>query len=144
MKGNSKPSSTRNRADVVFLINGIPEDGTTLKMNYTLAPSHLRVDREVLEEEFLNNADAAGVSDPDELNRILDKTVNLKAMLKSRQRVNHIAKSVSEHFQSNVEPMGFKAFLVTVDREACALYKQALEKYLPTEPNRRGTVRNSK
>ena len=109
------------------------EDGTTLKMNYTLAPSHLRVDREVLEEEFLNNADAAGVSDPDELNRILDKAVNLKAMLKSRQRVNDIAKSVAEHFQSNVEPMGFKAFLVTVDREACALYKQALDKYLPTE-----------
>ena len=29
--------------------------------------------------------------------------------------------------------MGFKAFLVGVDREACALYKQALDKYLPPE-----------
>ena len=29
--------------------------------------------------------------------------------------------------------MGFKAFLVAVDREACALYKQALDNYLPSE-----------
>jgi type I restriction enzyme R subunit len=26
-----------------------------------------------------------------------------------------------------VEPLGYKAFLVAVDREACALYKQALD-----------------
>jgi type I restriction enzyme R subunit len=29
--------------------------------------------------------------------------------------------------------MGYKAFLVGVDREACALYKKALDKYLPRE-----------
>ena len=29
--------------------------------------------------------------------------------------------------------MGFKAFLVAVDREACAMYKAALDKYLPPE-----------
>ena len=29
----------------------------------------------------------------------------------------------------NVEPMGYKAFLVAVDREACVLYKKALDKY---------------
>ena len=29
--------------------------------------------------------------------------------------------------------MGFKAFLVAVDREACALYKEALDRHLPSE-----------
>ena len=29
--------------------------------------------------------------------------------------------------------MGFKAFLGAVDREACAFYKEALDKYLPPE-----------
>ena len=29
--------------------------------------------------------------------------------------------------------MGYKAFLVAVDREACALYKEALDKHLPPE-----------
>ncbi len=31
----------------------------------------------------------------------------------------------------NIEPMGYKAFEVAVDREACALYKEELDKYLP-------------
>lgn len=109
------------------------QDGTTVKLNYMLASSDLRVDREVLEQEFLNLADAAGVSDPGELNAILDHAVRLKEILKAPARVDRIAECVAEHFQNTVEPMGFKAFLVAVDREACALYKQALDKHLPAE-----------
>lgn len=109
------------------------EDGTTVKLNYMLAASDLRVDREVLESEFLNLAEAAGVSDPDELNAILDRAVKLKEILKAPTRITRIAECVAEHLQNTVEPMGFKAFLVAVDREACALYKQALDKHLPTE-----------
>ncbi len=108
-------------------------DGTTVPLNYALAPSNLQIDREVLDREFLNLADAEGVSDPDELNAILDRAVNLKTLMKAPDRVEKIAKFVAEHFQETVEPMGFKAFLVGVDREACALYKQALDKYLPPE-----------
>ncbi|RKU31518.1 deoxyribonuclease HsdR [Candidatus Poribacteria bacterium] len=109
------------------------EDGTTVKLNYMLAASDLRVDRDVLESEFLNLAEAAGVSDPDELNAILDRSVRLKEILKAPARIERIAECVAEHFQNTVEPMGFKAFLVAVDREACALYKKALDKYLPAE-----------
>lgn len=36
-------------------------------------------------------------------------------------------------FKANVEPMGFKAFLVAVDREACVKYRKALLKYMPAE-----------
>lgn len=109
------------------------EDGTTLRLNYALAPSELQVDRDVLESEFLNLAEASGVSDPDELNAILDKAINLKALLKAKDRIEKVAQFVAKHFQNNVEPMGFKAFFVAVDREACALYKDALDKYLPAE-----------
>ena len=106
-------------------------DGTTVRLHYALAPSTLWADREILDREFLRLADAEGVSDPDELNAILDRAVNLKAMMKAPDRIEKIAKFVAEHFQETVEPMGFKAFLVGVDREACALYKQALDKHLP-------------
>ena len=44
-----------------------------------------------------------------------------------------IARYVAQHFRENVEPMGFKAFLVAVDRPACAAYKRELDKYLPPE-----------
>ena len=109
------------------------EDGTTVPLNYTLAASDLQVDRETLEREFLNLAVTEGISDLEELNAILDRAVQLKEMMKAPDRIDGIAKYVAKHFQDTVEPMGFKAFLVTVDREACALYKQALDTYLPSE-----------
>ena len=112
------------------------EDGTTVKLNYALAPSDLRVDRETLEKRFLSLAEAEGVSDIEELNAILDRAVELKEMMKADSRVEKIAAHVAQHFRENVEPLGFKAFFVAVDREACALYKKALDKHLPPEYSR--------
>ena len=109
------------------------EDGTTVPLNYALAPSGLQVDRETLEQEFLGLAAAEGVSDVEELNAILDRAVGLKQMMKAPNRVADIARYVAGHFRKNVEPMGFKTFLVGVDREACALYKEALDRHLPPE-----------
>ncbi len=109
------------------------EDGTTVPLNYTLASSDLQVDRETLEREFLNLAVTEGMSDLEELNAILDRAVQLKEMMKAPERIDGIARYVAQHFRETVEPMGFKAFLVAVDREACALYKQAVDKYLPPE-----------
>ena len=109
------------------------QDGTTVALNYALAPSELRVERETLEKEFLSLAQAEGVADIEELNAILDRAVALKELMKNHDRVDRIARHVADHFKETIEPMGFKAFLVAVDREACALYKEALDKYLPAE-----------
>lgn len=109
------------------------EDGTTLPLRYSLAPNEMQVPREQLEREFLDLVEAEGVSDIEDLNRILDRAVTLKAFLKSANRVDRVAKFVAEHYKTNVEPLGYKAFLVAVDREGCALYKDALDKYLPAE-----------
>ena len=59
--------------------------------------------------------------------------MNLKNFLKGKERVQKVAKFVAEHFSQNVEPLGYKAFLVGVDREACAHYKHALDQFLPRE-----------
>ena len=108
-------------------------DGTTVPLHYQLAPNHLLVDRETLEREFLDAAGAEGVSDIEELNKVLERAVTLRNMMKSPERVAEIAAYVAEHFRSTIEPMGYKAFLVGVDREACALYKEAIDKHLPPE-----------
>lgn len=109
------------------------EDGATLPLHYSLAPNELRVDRDVLEKEFLELTEAQGISDIDELNSILEKAVTLKNIIKSKDRISKIAKYVVEHYKEYVEPLGYKAFLVAVDREACALYKEELDKLLCPE-----------
>lgn len=109
------------------------EDGTTLRLRHTLAPGEIRLPDEMLDQEFLSLAETEGVSDIEELNRILDRAVRLKTFLKADERVDQVAKFVAEHFKENVDPLHYKAFFVAVDREACAKYKEALDQYLPPE-----------
>jgi len=102
-------------------------DGTTLPLYYQLAPNTLLVPHDTLDAEFLSLAEAEGVADIEELNKILERAVNLKNFLKGKPRIEQVARFVVDHYLNNVEPLGYKAFLVAVDREACALYKQALD-----------------
>lgn len=116
-----------------YSISDSIDDGTTLPLFYGMAPNELLVPKEILEEEFLNLAEAHGVYDIEELNKILERAVNTKNFLKGRERVDKVAAYVARHYKENVEPLGYKAFLVGVDRPACAMYKKALDKYLPSE-----------
>jgi type I restriction enzyme, R subunit len=109
------------------------EDGTTLPLYYNLAPNEMLVPHEVMEREFLSLVETEGIADIEELNKILDHAVNLKNFLKGRDRIKQVATYVAGHYRTNVEPLGYKAFLVAVDREACAFYKEALDKILPPE-----------
>jgi type I restriction enzyme R subunit len=109
------------------------EDGTTLPLYYNLAPNEMLASPELMEKEFWSVAETEGITDIEELNKILDRAVNLKNFLKGDERVEKIARYVAEHYVNNIEPLGYKAFLVGVDRPACAKYKRALDKYMPPE-----------
>ncbi|RMH09329.1 MAG: HsdR family type I site-specific deoxyribonuclease, partial [Armatimonadetes bacterium] len=112
------------------------QDGTTVPLHYQMAPNDLLVDREAMEREFWTVAELEGVSDIEALNRVLDRAVNLTNMLKNPERVRRVAEFVANHFQQYIRPMGYKAFLVAVDREACCLYKNALDQWLSPEISR--------
>jgi type I restriction enzyme R subunit len=109
------------------------EDETTLPIRHTMAPSEMTVPAEQLDQEFFSLADAEGVTDIDELNRVLDRAVSLRTFLTADDRIEKVAAFVAQHFKEKVLPLGYKAFLVAVNREACAKYKRALDKLLPPE-----------
>ncbi len=109
------------------------EDETTLPIRHTMAPSEMTVPAEQLDKEFFALAEMEGVTDVDELNSVLDRAVGLRTFLTADDRIEKVADFVAQHFQENVMPLGYKAFLVGVNREACAKYKQALDKLLPSE-----------
>ncbi|WP_262013332.1 type I restriction endonuclease subunit R [Micromonospora sp. Mcm103] len=108
-------------------------DETTLPIKYMLAPSEMTMATEDLEQQFFALADEEDVTDIEELNKVLDRAVGLRAFLGADDRIEKVAKFVAEHFKENVDPLGYKAFMVAVDREACAKYKRALDRYLPPE-----------
>jgi type I restriction enzyme R subunit len=77
--------------------------------------------------------EAEGVSDVEELNKVLERAVTPRNFLKADDRIDKVAQFTAKHFTESVEPLGYKAFLVAVDREACAKYKEALDRYLSPE-----------
>jgi type I restriction enzyme R subunit len=107
------------------------EDETTLPIRHTMAPSGMTVPAERLDKEFFELAAAEGVTDIDELNKVLDRAVGLRTFLTAGDRIRKVAAFVAEHFREKVLPLGYKAFLVGVNREACAKYKRALDQLLP-------------
>lgn len=108
-------------------------DGTTVPLHYALAPNNLLVDKDTLDKEFFALAETEGVSDIEELNKVLQKAVTLKNMLKNEERIKKVVQYTVNHYKDYVEPLGYKAFLVGVDREACAMFKEEIDKLLPTE-----------
>src|SRR4029077_1192195 len=54
------------------------EDETTLPLRHTMAPSDVTVPAERLDKEFFDLAETEGVTDIDELNRVLDRAVGLR------------------------------------------------------------------
>ena len=109
------------------------EDETTLPIWHTMAPGEITVPAERLDKEFFELAEDEEVTDVEELNKVLDRAVNLRTFLTADDRIEKVAAFVAEHFKENVEPLGYKGFLVGVNREACAKYKRALDKFLPPE-----------
>lgn len=109
------------------------DDETTLPIKHVMAPSEMTVPAERLDKEFFELAETEGVTDIDELNKALERSVSLRTFLTADDRIEKVAAFVAEHFKDNVMPLGYKAFLVGVNREACAKYKKALDKLLPPE-----------
>ncbi len=108
-------------------------DETTLPIKHVMAPSEMTVPADQLDKEFFALADAESVTDVEELNKVLDRSVGLRTFLTADDRIEKVSAFIAEHFRENVLPLGYKAFVVAVNREACAKYKRALDKLLPPE-----------
>jgi type I restriction enzyme R subunit len=106
------------------------EDGSTVPIIYEPRLTKEHVPKEILDKEFLRIAEKLTEEEQEEVMR---KAARLRTILKAEHRVEKVAKDIAEHYLSHVEPNGFKAQLVAVDREACALYKEELDKHLPPE-----------
>jgi len=80
-----------------------------------LTKTELHVDKKTLEEKFFRVVEEEASIEG--INRVIERADKLKAVLKARDRINKIAKHIAEHYKKFVEPLGFKAFIVAVDRE---------------------------
>ena len=105
-------------------------DGATMPLHFEPRLLELRIDREAIDEAFTELT--GGLSDLDR-EKLSGTAARMSVLVKAPKRVEAICGDIAKHYQEKVAPSGFGAQVVTFDREACVLYKQALDEYLPSE-----------
>jgi type I restriction enzyme R subunit len=128
------------------------EDGFTVPLSYQarlpeyhLKPEQLKDLIKYEEEEEIEKLT------PQERRELKQKVKVIKAYVKKPERIAKIAQDITQHFKEVVEPTELKALIVTIDREACTIYKNALDQLLPeayteivmtTQPNDKQPIRS--
>lgn len=110
-------------------------DGATLPLHFEPRMVDVHVDKESIDKLFEQFKEASALTD-EEADALNKKSAKMAAFLKSPERVAKIVADIAVHFKEKVAPQGFKAMIVTPDRDACAQYKEALDAYFPTEASK--------
>jgi type I restriction enzyme R subunit len=108
------------------------KDGFTVPLAYQARLPDYHLNKEQL-EEFTRFEEAELKELSEEEQKELKKKVKvIKAFVKKQERIRLITQDIANHFKEVVEPTGLGALIVTIDREACVLYKEALNNFLPS------------
>jgi type I restriction enzyme R subunit len=105
-------------------------DGATKELHFEPRLVELHIDESAIDEAFRELT--GGLSDLDR-DQLAKTAAKMSVLVKSPERVNEICADIANHYLAKVEPNGFGAQVVALDREACVLYKKALDELLPTE-----------
>lgn len=103
-------------------------DNTILPLHFEPRLLDIHIDRDAVDEEFERLSNEL---DEDAKITLSSKAAKMLEFLKSPERIQIVCKDIAEHYRDKVEPQGFKAMIVTPDREACHLYKMELNNYFP-------------
>jgi type I restriction enzyme R subunit len=105
-------------------------DKATLPLRFEARSVDMRIDRETLDEGFANLIADLSAEDKAEISK---RAGRFALLVKSPARVNAIVEDIARHYTEHIEPNGFGAQIVTIDQEACVLYKDALDQILAPE-----------
>ena len=105
-------------------------DGATLKLHFEPRLVNLHIDKAAIETAFKELTGGLSDLDRDSLGKTAAK---MAVLVKTPERVRRVCEDIVLHYQTKVEPNGFKGQIVTFDRESCLLYKAELDKLLPPE-----------
>jgi len=108
------------------------EDGFTVALNYEARlPEEYHLKEQQLHEFIRFEQEEIEPLSSQEKRALSKKVSVIKAFVKKPERIKMATEDIARHFKDIVEPTELKALVVTIDREACVLYKNALDKILP-------------
>lgn len=102
-------------------------DKATLPLHFEAPEVKLKIDKAAIDEAFGQITDELSEQDRDDLAK---RAAKMAVLVKNPERVRAVVSFIVQHFEQKVEPNGFKAQVVTFDRECCVLYKQVFDELL--------------
>ncbi len=105
-------------------------DKATLPLHFEAPEVRLKLDRGAIDEAY---AQITGDLSEQERDDLAKRAAKMAVLVKNPERVRAVVNHIVKHYQTKIEPNGFKAQVVVFDRECCVLYKQILDELLGTE-----------
>ena len=99
-------------------------DKATLPLHFEAVDVKLHIDKEAIDEAYTSITESLSDQDRDDLAK---RAARMAVLIKAPERVRAICQHIVNHYQQKIEPNGFKAQVVTFDRECCTLYKKEID-----------------
>ncbi|MEI7731383.1 MAG: DUF559 domain-containing protein [Verrucomicrobiota bacterium] len=105
-------------------------DKATLPLHFEAPEVKLKIDKAAIDQAYKAITGELSEQDRDDLAK---RAAKMAVLVKNPERVRAVVNHIVKHFQSKVEPNGFKAQVVTFDRECCVLYKAVMDELIGPE-----------
>ena len=105
-------------------------DKATLPLHFEAPTVKLKIDKAAIDEAFKQITDDMSEQDRDDLAK---RAAKMAVLVKNPERVRAVVEHIVQHYQTKVEPNGFKAQVVCFDRECCVLYKAVMDEIIGPE-----------
>jgi len=105
-------------------------DKATLPLHFEAPAVKLKIDRAAIDEAYKQITGDLSEQDRDDLAK---RAAKMAVLVKNPERVRAVVEHMVGHYQTKVEPNGFKAQVVVFDRECCVLYKKVMDELLGPE-----------
>jgi type I restriction enzyme R subunit len=105
-------------------------DKATLPLHFEAPEVKLKINKAAIDEAYRAITGDLSEQDRDDLAK---RAAKMAVLVKNPERVRAVVQHIVTHFQSKVEPNGFKAQVVTFDRECCILYKAVMDELIGPE-----------
>jgi type I restriction enzyme R subunit len=127
------------------------KDGFTVPLCYQARLPDYHLKEKELKEFVKFEEEEIKTLSKEEQKELKKKIKVIKAFVKKPERIRAIAEDIANHFKEMVETTELKALIVTIDREACVMYRDAISEFLPPEyseivmtfnPNDKGIIKD--
>jgi type I restriction enzyme R subunit len=105
-------------------------DKATLPLHFEAPEVKLKIDKEAIDEAYREITGDLSEQDRDDLAK---RAAKMAVLVKNPERVRAVVGHIVKHFETKVEPNGFKAQVVVFDRECCVLYKAVMDELIGPE-----------